>query len=193
MELKINNLSKTFENRPILQHVSFTLTFGKHYCLMGPSGSGKTTFFRILLGLENADSGFIEGLKGRMVRAVFQEDRLCEDFTPIQNVAMAASGSFRKNKNRAVRELLRLLPEESLSHPVSILSGGMKRKVSIVRALFVPSDLLVMDEPFSGLDEESKLAAIRYLSEKSSGKLVIVITHQEEDVALLNAMRISLF
>lgn len=193
MELNVTDLSKAFDSRPVLEHVNLTLTFGKCYCLMGPSGSGKTTFSRILLGLEQADSGAIEGLKGKRLGVVFQEDRLCEDVNSIQNVAMAASGSVQKNKKRAAKELLRLLPEESLSRPVSTLSGGMKRRVSIVRALFPPSDLLVMDEPFSGLDEEAKLAAIRYLAEKSSGKLVIVITHQEEDIALLNAVPIRLF
>ncbi len=192
MELKIKGLSKTFGNLNVLNQVNVTLPSGPIHCLMGPSGSGKTTFLRILMGLEEADSGTIEGLRGKKVSAVFQEDRLCEAFCPVDNVAMVLPGSASRNKKQAYEELLCLLPEESLSRPVSTLSGGMKRRVAIVRALSAPSDMLLMDEPFSGLDEATKGLVIRHMLNRSAGKLVIVSTHQEEDVDRLNGIMVRL-
>jgi len=85
MELKVNQLSKSFGTLNVFMQVNLSLHSGQVYCLMGSSGSGKTTFFRILLGLEEADSGSMEGLQGIRASAVFQENRLCESFTPVQH------------------------------------------------------------------------------------------------------------
>ncbi|ADL05934.1 ATP-binding cassette domain-containing protein [Lacrimispora saccharolytica] len=192
MELKVNHLSKSFGALHVLEQVTLSLRSGRIYCLMGPSGSGKTTFFRILLGLEQADSGSLAGMEGIRTSAVFQENRLCESFTPVDNIAMVIPGRSSRSRIQAREELLRLLPEESLSRPVSTLSGGMKRRVAIVRALSVPSDMILMDEPFTGLDEHTKMNVIRYIRDKTNDKLVIISTHQEEDVALLNGTLVTL-
>ncbi len=192
MELKVNHLSKSFGALHVLEQVTLSLRSGRIYCLMGPSGSGKTTFFRILLGLEQADSGSLAGMEGIRTSAVFQENRLCESFTPVDNIAMVIPGRSSRSRIQAREELLRLLPEESLSRPVSTLSGGMKRRVAIVRALSVPSDMILMDEPFTGLDEDTKMNVIRYIRDKTNDKLVIISTHQEEDVALLNGTLVTL-
>lgn len=192
MDLKVNDLSKDFGDLAVLKQVNLSLRRGRIYCLMGPSGTGKTTFFRILMGLEQADSGSVEGLKGLRTAAVFQENRLCEDFTPVDNITMVIPGRPSRSRKGAHQELLRLLPEESLSRPVSTLSGGMKRRVAIVRALSVPSDLILMDEPFTGLDENTKQTVMKYIREKSEEKLVIISTHQQEDVELLNGTLINL-
>lgn len=192
MDLKVNDLSKDFGDLAVLKQVNLSLRRGRIYCLMGPSGTGKTTFFRILMGLEQADSGSVEGLKGLRTAAVFQENRLCEAFTPVDNITMVIPGRASRSRKGAHQELLRLLPEESLSRPVSTLSGGMKRRVAIVRALSVPSDLILMDEPFTGLDENTKQTVMKYIREKSEEKLVIISTHQQEDVELLNGTLINL-
>lgn len=192
MELKVNHLSKSFGALHVLEQVTLSLRSGRIYCLMGPSGSGKTTFFRILLGLEQADSGSLAGMEGIRTSAVFQENRLCESFTPVDNIAMVIPGRSSRSRIQAREELLRLLPEESLSRPVSTLSGGMKRRVAIVRALSVPSDMILMDEPFTGLDEHTKMNVIRYIRDKTNDKLVIISTHKEEDVALLNGTLVTL-
>ena len=159
---------------------------------MGPSGSGKTTFLRILLGLEQADSGSIEGLQGTRASAVFQENRLCESFTPVDNITMVIPGRSSQSRKQAREELLRLLPEEALCRPVSTLSGGMKRRVAIVRALSVPCGMVLMDEPFTGLDENTKRNVIQYIKEKTRDKLVIISTHQDEDIELLNGTLMKL-
>ena len=192
MEVKVNHLSKSFGTLNIFTQVNLSLHSGRIYCLMGPSGSGKTTFLRILLGLEQADSGSMEGLHGIRSSAVFQENRLCEPFTPVDNIVMVIPGRTSRSRKQAREELSRLLPEEALSRPVSTLSGGMKRRVSIVRALSVPCDMIIMDEPFTGLDENTKLSVIRYIKEKTHDKLVIISTHQEEDVALLGGTLMTL-
>lgn len=192
MELKIEHLSKSFQGLPVLKDLNLSLSPGPAYCLMAPSGSGKTTLFRILLGLEQPDSGSILGLEQKKAAAVFQENRLCPEFTPVENVAMALPGPMRKSRALAFLELSRLLPSESLLRPVSTLSGGMKRRVAIVRALTPPSDFILMDEPFTGLDEDTRLSVIGYIKERAKGRLLIISTHQEEDVGLLNGILITL-
>ena len=151
------------------------------YCLMAPSGAGKTTLLRILLGLEKPDSGQVQ--IPSPVTAVFQENRLCDAFSPLDNVLMAAGKSL--DRQTAYSELCRLLPEEAILRPSSTLSGGMKRRVAIARALLAPSQAIIMDEPFTGLDEETKQTVIDYVKEKTAGKLLLITTHQEEEAAAL--------
>ena len=191
MELIIRKLSKSFHELPVFDNVSLHLASGNIYCLMGPSGSGKTTLFHILLGLLDADSGEISGLQKKRISAVFQENRLCEAFTPAENVTMVMSPSAGNHK-KAVEALERLLPAQSLNRPVSALSGGMKRRVAIIRSLSVPFDMIIMDEPFTGLDEDTKQLVISYIKEECKNKLVLISTHQEEDVQLLNGIKIHL-
>ena len=190
MNIEINNLSKSFDGLPVLHDFSMKLEGGNIYCLMSASGSGKTTLLRILLGLERADSGRIEMPEQTRMAAVFQEDRLCEGFTPLENVLLAAGRQMTPAMARA--ELCKLLPEESLARPVYTQSGGMKRRTAICRALLADSDVILMDEPFTGLDEQTKQHVISYIKEKTAGKLVLITTHQEEDVSLLGGVRITL-
>ncbi|WP_124065602.1 ABC transporter ATP-binding protein [Clostridium sp. E02] len=192
MKLEIKELSKSFGGTKVLDGINISLESGRIYCFMEPSGSGKTTFFKILLGIITKDSGTITGLDGCNITAVFQEDRLCNDFTPIENVSMVMNGPSRNHKKAAKEELLNLLPKESLTRPVSTLSGGMKRRVAIVRALSVPFDMVILDEPFSGLDEGNKNKVISYMKVKCQGKLVLVSTHQQEDIDRLNGILIKL-
>lgn len=206
MKLQIRDLCKQFDGRPVLEHVSMELESGHIYCLMAPSGKGKTTLFRILMGLETADEGRIltdrtagaetagngqaETLREIRIGAVFQEDRLCESFSAVDNVLMTASKSMTRKDTE--QELLELLPQEVLNRPVSTLSGGQKRRVAICRALCAPSDLLILDEPFTGLDAGTKADVIRYLQKKSVGKLTLLSTHQEEDISALGGIQISM-
>lgn len=190
MSIQIHNLSKAYDGLPVLTDVNLELSSGQVYCLMGSSGSGKTTLLRILMGLEPADSGSISGLSGLHIAAVFQEDRLCEAFSPLENVMLTAEKSVSAQKIK--EEMSRLLPEESLTRPVWSLSGGMKRRTAILRALLAPSDVIFMDEPFTGLDEQTKLSVIAYIKEKAAGKLLVISTHQAEDTALLNAALLTL-
>lgn len=192
MNLEISNLSKSYDGHAIFSGVNLSLKTGQIYCLMGPSGSGKTTFLRILLGLETAEGGSVKGLTGKKISAVFQENRLCEEFSSIDNVTMTVSGSPFLLRKDAIKELSQLLPEESLFKPAGTLSGGMKRRVAIVRALWKPSDLVIMDEPFSGLDDDTRNKTIQYVLSHSKDKLIIISTHQESDISLLQGTLIQI-
>ncbi len=203
MKLTVRNLCKSFGDLQVLKGFDLEMESGRAYCLMGPSGSGKTTLLRVLMGLEKADGGSIvwensdsagafQYSGGALPRfsAVFQEDRLCEAFTPVENVMMVTGRLLSQAQVRA--ELARLLPAESLSRPAATLSGGMKRRAAICRALLAPYDVLLMDEPFTGLDGGTRQTVISYILEKSAGRMALISTHQEEDVALLGAELIRL-
>ena len=95
-------------------------------------------------------------------------------------------------KNEIRTAMCRLLPEECLNRPVSTLSGGMKRRTAILRALLTKSDMLLLDEPFTGLDEETKIDVIRFLQEYRNNRFLLISTHQKEDVELLKGILITL-
>ena len=184
MTLTLDHLQKSYGPLSVLRDCSFTFEDGGIYCLMGPSGSGKTTLFRILMGLEKADAGAVRFDKpSPKISAVFQEDRLCETFSPVENLRFILGKTVPEGEIR--RELSSLLPEESISRPVFTLSGGMKRRTAVCRAMTAPSDLIIMDEPFTGLDSETKKQVVEYIKSRQRGRLLIMSTHQEEDVHLL--------
>lgn len=182
-EIKLNNISKSYGTLPVLHNRNITMESGHTYCLMGASGSGKTTLLRLLLGLEQPDSGIVNGISSRRLAAVFQEDRLCEAFSPLDNVLMVTGHTLTPEQIH--NQMTRLLPAECLTRPVSTLSGGMKRRVAILRAILAPASVILMDEPFTGLDEDTKRLVIQYIREKSANRLLLITTHQEEDIALL--------
>lgn len=190
MKLKLSNISKSFNGLSVLENINTEFQSGKCYCLTGPSGTGKTTLLRIIMGLEKEYTGNISSSIPLEVSAVFQENRLCETFSPIENVKMVC----KKGTTPALihSELCRLLPEECLTRPVSTLSGGMKRRVAIARAVLAPSNVIIMDEPFTGLDDSTRQTVIHYIKEKTENKLLILSTHQEEDISLLDGIQIIL-
>jgi NitT/TauT family transport system ATP-binding protein len=184
-QLNIQNLSKSYNGLCIWKGLNLTLSSDHIYCLMGPSGVGKTTLLRILLGLEQPDSGSFSFSPSQsyQMTAVFQEDRLSEAFSPFDNVMAATRKTL--SRNQVMAELCRLLPPESVTRPVCTLSGGMKRRTAILRSLLAPSCSILMDEPFTGLDEDTKYQVIQYIKEKAGHRLLLISTHQEEDVDLL--------
>lgn len=184
MTIDIQNICKSYYGKEVLRNFSLRLESGGSYVLTGPSGRGKTTLLNILLGLEKPDSGKVSLLGDYKypylnTGVVFQEDRLCESFSAVENVAMV---NRKLSRLVAREELKKLLPEDALDKPVCELSGGMRRRVAIVRACIVPSDLLVMDEPFSGLDQENRQKAIAYIKEKKGGKPLLLTAHSLENL-----------
>jgi NitT/TauT family transport system ATP-binding protein len=179
MDIIVSDLSKSYGSNLVLDQ--FSAVFRKHRisCVMGPSGCGKTTLLNILLGLLQPDGGKVTGVP-KLKSAVFQEDRLCESFNSISNVRLVCGK--RANKNLIVSHLENIGLKGSLDKPVSELSGGMKRRVAVVRAVFAQSNLLVLDEPLKGLDSETKKLTIQYIKDNIKNRTVIMVTHSIDEV-----------
>lgn len=189
-EIFIENLTKYYGSECVLDRLTLSLAAGHTYCLMAPSGAGKTTLFRILLGLEKPDSGCVHGPEHMRITAVFQEDRLLEGYTALQNIRFVTGRLYTPGELTGI--LTRILPADALNKPVCEFSGGMKRRTAILRAILAPSDCIIMDEPFTGLDSETREAVIHLILEYTKGKLLLVSTHNEEEAALLSAETIRL-
>ena len=190
MSIIITDLCKSLDDNEILKNVNITLEDSSIYCLMGASGIGKTTLLRILMGLERADSGCISGIDTKNISCMFQEDRLIPDLSAIDNVRIVLR---RKNNRAEVRNnLLSILPDDSLDLPVSSLSGGMKRRVALARALSYPGKLIILDEPFTGLDKDTKLNVINYILKMRNNRTLLIATHGTDDADLLGAKIIKL-
>lgn len=185
MDIKVLNISKSFEGQQVLNDISMTFQAGKITCIMGASGVGKTTLAYILMGLTKADSGQIIGLEGKKLSAVFQEDRLIEHWDALKNIMLVCPQGITKDDIDKNLKEIGLADYEK--KPVSSLSGGMRRRVAIVRALLSDYDLLLMDEPFKGLDEDLKKQVIYHVRKKTKGKTVIIITHDKDEVDMLEA------
>ncbi len=176
-DIVAENISKSFGEKVVLSSVNARFPHGKKSSIMAASGKGKTTLFRIFLGLEVPDSGMVHGVKDKKIAAVFQEDRLCENLSAMVNISLVS----KANHNRIREGLAKMGLLKEADAPVSTLSGGMKRRVAILRALMSDADILLLDEPFKGLDEETKTDVIKLVKQYTEGKTVILITHSESE------------
>ncbi|MDR0840411.1 MAG: ATP-binding cassette domain-containing protein [Christensenellaceae bacterium] len=166
------------DNLPLRQF-SCTLPNTGVVAISGASGSGKTTLLRLLLGRLPLLGGYIEGLAGLRFSVVFQEDRLLPWRTAAQNILLV-------NPAAPAEALLRDLGlEDAGSVYPPALSGGMQRRVAIARALAYPADVLLLDEPFKGLDDETRARVIARV--RGAMPLTLLVTHDAEEAALLGA------
>ena len=188
MNLRIEGLVKQYDGRRVLDGFSAEFPEGKTTAILAPSGAGKTTLLRILCGLEKPDAGAIRGMEGRRLSVVFQEDRLLPDSDAVSNIRLAAPASEEK-ECRQLLSALRIPEWEQRGKPVREFSGGMRRRTAIARALAVPADFYLFDEPFRGLDEETKSCVIACVREKTRGKTVLLVTHDEREAAEMGAVR----
>lgn len=180
----IRNLNKEFEGKRVFSGYNDTISLGQAHCFFGPSGCGKTTLLRLILGLEVPESGEMLNLPLK-TSAVFQEDRLCDSFTVLENVLLVMKPT---NEKRAISLLEELQLKDELHKKVSTLSGGMKRRVALARALAIDYDLIVLDEPFDGLDETTKNIAIELIKKETQGKTLLLVSHNEDDMKKLDAI-----
>ncbi len=182
--ITLNGIDKAFGGNHVLQDFSALIHAGKMTCIMAPSGKGKTTLLRILMGLDQQDSGIITGLEGLKLSVVFQEDRLCDNLTAAANIRLTCP-----NKTHCdVEEGLRALGLAGCIHqPTRELSGGMRRRVALLRALMAEYDLLILDEPFKGLDVDTKAIVMEYTRLHIAGKTAILVTHDLEEAQALDA------
>lgn len=188
--MRIQNLTKRYEDRIVLEQLNLTLEEGKVYALMGPSGCGKTTLLHILMGTLKWEEGILEGFAGKQFSAVFQENRLFDFLTAGENVAVVQKKPHSMESiNRILAEIL---PSQALDQKVCEYSGGMKRRVAIGRAMLADSDLIIMDEPLTGLDEATRNMVIDFILKYRNGRTLIFSTHQEKEVELFHAQKIML-
>jgi NitT/TauT family transport system ATP-binding protein len=189
--ITLRGVTKHFGDQLVLDGLDLDLTDGAATAVMGANGSGKTTLGRLLLGLATPDAGTISVPAGLRRAAVFQEDRLCEQLTAVGNVRLVLDRSVRA---RAVIDELRRvgLDDDSLAKPVRDLSGGQRRRVVLVRGLMAEADLVVLDEPFTGLDVDAKVLALEYARERCAGRTTLLITHDVADATFLGARVVRL-
>jgi NitT/TauT family transport system ATP-binding protein len=157
--------------------------------LVGPSGCGKTTVLRLLAGLEKASAGRVSGLEARQVAMVFQENRLLPWETALENAVTTAGTAVGAS---AADWLTGLGLADSLHRRPAELSGGMKRRVAIARALAAPHDLLLLDEPFAGLDEPAWRDAAERICATNPGRLTVLVTHLPDQAVAMGAVVVRL-
>lgn len=185
--IAVRKLCKAFDGKVVLHDFSCTAEDGCVTALMAPSGAGKTTLLRILMGLETADGGEITGLSGRRLSAVFQEDRLLDFMNPADNIRLTAPKLSRAD---VLREMAAMGLTDCENQPARELSGGMRRRVAILRALLCDADVIVMDEPFKGLDEATKALVVAETKRLCAGKTVLLVTHEEKEAAMMGAEKV---
>ena len=189
--IALRGVTRRFGDQVVLDRFDLDLPDGTVTALMGPNGSGKTTVARLLLGLTAPDAGQVQGLDHRPRAAVFQDDRLCDQLTAVANVRLALDRGVPASD--VVAELARAgLDEASLAKPVRDLSGGQRRRVAIVRALMAEADLVILDEPFTGVDTQAKAVVMELVRERCAGRTVLLITHDRSEAQWFGARVVEL-
>ena len=185
----MDGLCKRYGDKDVLRGFSMNLPAGGTTCLMAPSGAGKTTLLRLMCDLEKPDSGIVRGMEGTRIGVVFQEDRLLDWLDPVENLRLTAPGLTR---DAAADALIRFGLGDSLHEPVCRLSGGMRRRVALLRALLAPSDILLLDEPFNGLDAATRSGVMALTRELLPPRTALLITHDPDEAAALGAAIVGL-
>ena len=173
----LEEVCKSYGQNRIFDAFSLQLPAGSRTVITGASGRGKTTLLRLIMGVEQPDAGRICFGEGEVTFApVWQEDRLCED--------MSAAGQLpatsEADREEIVAALKEILPEQAIGRPVSELSGGMRRRVSVARAVLSGHDILLLDEPFAGLDDENAVIVRDFLFRHQNGRTMVIVTHRPE-------------
>lgn len=177
-DIYIKDINVSFGEKVVLNDICINLKAGVVYALMGPSGIGKTTLLNEIKKRSDVSASM-----------VFQEDILMEDYDALTNIFLG------KNVNNIEKVLLiseKILGKENLKEPVRNFSGGMKRRVSVLRALAHNAPLIIMDEPFTGLDDNTKANLIKVINEEKKNRTLIFVTHDLEDAKAMNAQIIRL-
>ncbi len=175
--MKITNLKKSYGENQVLSGFSCKFQENQINGIMAPSGRGKTTLLKIIMGLETFDDGEIVGIYDKKISVVFQEDRLVENLSVLTNIAMVSEKS-KEEIHHAIAEIgLCGYQKEK----VSTLSGGMKRRVAILRALLAEGEILLLDEPFKGLDDNTKGKVIQIVKKHIQNRTTILVTHIKKE------------
>lgn len=182
VRLGFEHVTLRYGAQAVLTDYSLELMPGAANCLMGPSGSGKTSLLRLLMGLARPEAGRVHSFGPQAV--VFQEDRLLPHLDAPGNLRLVVG----RGRDMELRQMLADLGLEAEGYKrVRDFSGGMQRRVAIARALLTPFELLLLDEPFKGLDEESRSRAAEVILDAARGKTLVLVTHDPAEANLLKA------
>lgn len=177
---------KSGVDKPVLSHVTLELTDEQPVLLLGESGGGKTTLLRLLAGFLKPQSGRIEGISAdTRIAVLFQEDRLFPHMTVYKNLKTVCPGLTRAEAAVCLAELN--LKPSVLDDLPGKLSGGMRRRAALARALLFEAELILLDEPFQGLDEETHQKALAFVKKRTEGRPLLVISHDPADGPALGA------
>lgn len=179
---KVENLTVQYGGTAVLENFSAEFPDGDVTAVSGRSGCGKTTLLAVLLGLLRPDGGTVSGF--RQPSAVFQEDRLLPFLSAEKNIAVTA-GCTEAEAGEALLSVG--FDAADRGKRAFELSGGMARRVAIVRAMLAPGDAVLLDEPFKGLDERTRAQVVRFVCENRRGRTMIVVTHDSRDAEALHA------
>lgn len=170
MKIALQNVKMAYDGKTVFSNLTYTFCLTGITALMGESGCGKTTLLRLLCGLEAPKSGKIVGMPQKYT-FMFQENRLLPWATALENVSAVCNVPTARQWLAAVG-----LSQEANSLP-SALSGGMQRRVAFARALAHQSDVLLLDEPFKGLDVELRSKMIQLLRQQAKVRPILFVTH----------------
>lgn len=182
--MELCHITFGYPGRELFRDFSLRVEPGERVILTGASGRGKTTLLRLMAGLEVPREGAVRGIPAGGISMVFQENRLFPGLTVLENLTMAVPGAGRG-------ELLGMLEAVGLGGEAERLpgelSGGMARRVAIVRAAALVSSLALLDEPFAGLDGENRRRAAQLLTERLGGAALVAAVHHRDEGELLGA------
>lgn len=194
MSLILNGIKKSFDKKIIFDNFSYEFEDKRIYAIVGDSGIGKTTLLRMIAGLDSRYKGKIEGGGAKNVSYAFQEYRLFENLTALENLTVTLGKKNSDEIIKSSKEMLSFLgfSEEDMTLYPTELSGGMKQRVSLARAFLKKSSIVLLDEPTKELDDKLREKIHEIIKKMGRERLVIIVSHLSDDVKKLGATVISL-
>ena len=188
--IKLVDVTKKYDDLILLQDFNISFEKNKLTCLFGPSGVGKTTIANIVAGIVPVDRGFVEGIDNSLFSYVFQEPRLLKWYNVYENIDFVLKDVYEPEKRvDTINSYLKMVElSQYKNYKIDALSGGMAQRVSLARAFAYPSHILIMDEPFKGLDIKLKneMSSLFIKMWSLSQRTVIFITHDVEEAINLS-------
>ena len=180
--LNLRSVTHRYGEHTVLRNICLTLEPGQRIALMGPSGCGKTTLLRIALGLQQPTEGIWENCF-RKTGVVFQEPRLLPWLTAAENVNLVL-GDKAATMPQAMQQLARMELDSAAEKYPPELSGGMRQRLALARALAITPEFLVLDEPFKGLDQQLRLRILQQVDQTDAA--ILLVTHDPEEARALH-------
>lgn len=190
MAIVIKNLSKSFEGKKVINNLNLTINDKETAVIIGPSGIGKTVLLNILLGIITPNEGYLTDLSSQKLGVVFQDERLIENLSVSANLNLVLQKPL--TKVQISKECEKLGLNLCGNELISSLSGGMKRRISILRAIIVDPDILFLDEPFSGLDEKTAELTANFIFNSCNNRTIFAITHNVSLFSKFNPVIVDL-